>query len=48
MSTLVRWTVAALAALLAVGMLVWARGEDHHRGDDVGSLGTAHTPVAGP
>jgi hypothetical protein len=47
MSTLVRWAVVALAALLVVGMLVWARGDDHHRGDDVGSLGTGRSVVAG-
>jgi hypothetical protein len=36
-----------VAALLVVGLLVWARGDDHHRGDDVGSFGIGRT-VAGP
>ena len=40
MSTAVRWVVAAVAALLLVGMLVWARGDEHHHGDDVGSVAT--------
>ena len=46
MSTAVRWAIGALAVVLVVCMLVWARGEDHHRGDDVGSLGITGT-VAG-
>jgi hypothetical protein len=39
----VRWIVAAVAIVLVVCLLVWARGEPHHRGDDVGSLGTTGT-----
>lgn len=38
MSTPARWGIAMVAALLVVGLLVWARGDEHHRGDDVGSL----------
>jgi hypothetical protein len=37
-STAIRWGIAALAVLLVVGLLVWARGDEHHRGDDVGSM----------
>ena len=37
MSTPVRWVVAAVAVLLVVALIVWARGADHHRGDDVGA-----------
>ena len=40
MSTAVRWVVAVVAALLVVGLLVWGRGDEHHRGDDVGSVAT--------
>jgi hypothetical protein len=35
-----RWVVAAIALLLVVGLLGWARGDEHHRGDDVGSVAT--------
>ena len=38
MSTTARWVVAAVAALLVIGLLVWARGDEHHRGDDVGAV----------
>jgi hypothetical protein len=41
-----RWTLGAVAVVLVVCMLIWARGDDHHRGDDVGSLGITGT-VAG-
>ena len=47
MSTPVRWVVAAVAIVLVVCLLVWARGEEHQRGDDVGSLGSLGT-VVGP
>ena len=42
-----RWIVAAVAAVLVVSLLGWARGQEHHRGDEVGSLGTTATVVAG-
>jgi hypothetical protein len=32
--------VAVVAVLLITGLLVWARGDEHHRGDDVGSVAT--------
>ena len=47
MSTTVRWVVAAVAAVLVECLLGWARGDAHHRGDDVGSLGTSATADAG-
>ena len=31
-----RWVVAVVAVVLVVGLLVWARGAEHHHGDDVG------------
>jgi len=43
MNDAVRLIVAAVAIVLVVGLLVWARGEDHHRGDEVGSLGLSTT-----
>jgi hypothetical protein len=33
----VRWTVIVASVLLVVALIVWARGDEHHRGDDVGS-----------
>jgi hypothetical protein len=41
-TALARWGIAAVAGLLVVGLLVWARGDEHHHGDDVGSI----APVA--
>ena len=39
MSEVLRWFLAAVAIMLVVFLIVWARGDDHHRGDDIGSLG---------
>ena len=35
-----RWTALILAALLLLGLIVYARGDEHRRGDDVGAHGT--------
>jgi hypothetical protein len=32
-----RWILAIFIALLVIGLLGYARGRDHHRGDEVGS-----------
>ena len=48
MRTVIRWIVGAAAIVLVVALLGWARGEAHHRGDEVGSLGATVTAVAGP
>jgi hypothetical protein len=37
-STPVRWVIAGVAVLLVVGLIVWARGSEHHHGDDVGAI----------
>jgi uncharacterized membrane protein YqhA len=34
--TATRWVVLTLAALLIVALVAWARGLDHHKGDEVG------------
>jgi hypothetical protein len=47
MSTPVRWIVAAVAIVLVACLLIWARGEGHQRGDDVGAYGSLGT-VVGP
>jgi hypothetical protein len=38
MNAVVRWIVVAVAALVIVGLLAYARGRTHHRGDDVGAI----------
>ena len=45
-SAAVRWVIVVAAVILLVGLLGWARGEEHHRGDDVGSLGSYETVIA--
>ena len=34
----VRWLIALALALVVLGMVAYARGPEHHRGDDVGAL----------
>ena len=46
MDTPARVAVAVVSAVLILGLLIWARGDEHHRGDDVGSLGPIATPTA--
>jgi len=36
----VEWFVVVAAALLLVGLMAYARGPKHHRGDELGSHGT--------
>jgi len=38
MRTVVRWLVMAVAVLVIVAMVAYARGRTHHRGDDVGAF----------
>lgn len=33
-----RWVVVLLVILLVAGLVVFARGRDHRRGDEVGAL----------
>ena len=40
----VRWLLIVAAALLVVGLIAYARGPKHHRGDEIGTHGT--TPPA--
>jgi hypothetical protein len=35
-----RWVIVAACALLVVGLIAYARGPKHHRGDEVGTHGT--------
>ena len=47
MSTTLRWAIAILVIVLVLCLLVWARGIEHRRGDDVGALRSGQT-LAGP
>jgi hypothetical protein len=33
------WLLIVLAAILLVGLMAYARGAEHHRGDEIGSQG---------
>ena len=39
MSEVVRWFLAGVAIMLVVFLILVARGDAHHHGDDIGSLG---------
>jgi hypothetical protein len=34
-----RWVLLVVVALVVVGLVAFARGPDHHRGQQVGALG---------
>jgi hypothetical protein len=38
MSDAPRWVVVLVIALIVVGLIAFARGREHRRGDDVGAL----------
>jgi hypothetical protein len=40
MQRAIDWLLILAAALLVVGLIAYARGETHHRGDEIGSHGT--------
>jgi hypothetical protein len=35
-----RWVLVSVCALLVIGLIAYARGPKHHRGDEIGSHGT--------
>jgi hypothetical protein len=37
---LVRWAIVVGLVLAVIGLVAYARGDEHHRGDDVGALGS--------
>jgi hypothetical protein len=41
-----RWVIAVVVALVIVGLIAFARGRDHRRGDEVGALGGAAPVVS--
>jgi hypothetical protein len=36
----IEWLLIGVAALLVVGLIAYARGPKHHRGDEIGTHGT--------
>jgi hypothetical protein len=40
MRRLAEWLLIVILALLIVGLIAYARGPKHHKGDEVGSHGT--------
>jgi hypothetical protein len=40
MRDLVRWAIVVGLVLVVIGFVAYARGDEHHRGDDVGALGS--------
>jgi hypothetical protein len=47
MNNLPRWFMVMVLVLAVVGLLWWARGPDHHRGDDEGALGAPYAVLQG-
>src|SRR5918995_1157271 len=43
MREVARWLVLVLIALVLIGLIAYARGDEHHRGDEIGALGVAVT-----
>jgi len=33
-----RWLIVLAISLVLIGLIAYARGDEHHRGDDVGAL----------
>jgi hypothetical protein len=43
-----RWVVVLLVALLLIGLIAFARGPDHRRGDETGQGSIAAAVLVGP
>ena len=41
------WVLSVLLAVLIVGLVGYARGPEHHRGDEVGSLSPTTSVTVG-
>ena len=39
-----KWVIVVVATLLVIGLLAFARGRVHHRGDEVGALARTQGP----
>ena len=42
----VRWVIVLAIVLVLIGLMSYARGTEHHRGDDVGALGSGAAVTA--
>lgn len=40
MSDTPRWVLVVVIALVVIGLIAFARGREHRRGDEVGALGS--------
>jgi hypothetical protein len=38
---LVRWAIVLGLVLVAIAFIAYARGDEHHRGDEIGALASA-------
>ena len=43
-----RWVVVVLIALLVIGLIAFARGPNHHRGDETGEGSIGAAVLLGP
>jgi hypothetical protein len=43
----VRWVLALAVGLVLIALVVYARGPEHHRGDDIGALSAFHSTEVG-
>ena len=43
----IRWLIIIGIVLVLIGLIAYARGDEHHRGDDVGALPAAVVRDAG-
>ncbi len=41
-----RWVIALVIALVLVGLVAFARGREHRRGDEVGAIGARAAVVS--
>ena len=43
MNYLPRWFMVLVLVLAVIGLMLWARGPDHHHGDDEGALDATYS-----
>ena len=43
----VRWILVLALALVLIALVAYARGPEHHHGDDVGALSAFHSTEVG-